>query len=96
MYSVCLASALRLIFLVSRPGHPSIGLAYWMALEVHLSIVIACIPTLHPLAVRLWPRYFGPSDENKTDNRGELSRLSTRIAFGIRPLRLPESPDDSS
>jgi len=95
-FFVCLASALRLAFLVSRTGPPSIGLAYWMALEVHLSIIIACIPTLHPLAVRLWPRHFGRSDDNKTDDGGELSRLSTRISFGMRPLRLPESPDDSS
>jgi hypothetical protein len=58
--SVCLISILRLVSLsrldgVDMPYKFSI-VGYWGGVEVNLAVICACLTTLRPLIVRLFPR----------------------------------------
>jgi hypothetical protein len=93
--SVCFASGIRLAFIAGSGStpKPGIALAYWLTAEINTSIVIACIPTLRPLAVRLCPRLLMAAGDDKTDNAGEPSR-SPIDSMGMGWIRrLPEGHD---
>ena len=54
-------SVLRFVFYkdaLEEDGNPLQGLyiVHWYTTEINLSIIIACVPTLKPLATRLYPK----------------------------------------
>ncbi|KAK0642033.1 hypothetical protein B0T16DRAFT_335240 [Cercophora newfieldiana] len=63
---VCLVSMIRLISLTrldySDVTYTVSTIAYWGAVEVNLAIICACLTTLKPLLVHLFPRALGTTD----------------------------------
>jgi hypothetical protein len=54
-------SVLRFVFYkdaLDENGNPLQGLyiVHWYTTEINLSIIIACVPTLKPLAAKLYPK----------------------------------------
>jgi hypothetical protein len=60
MYRVCVVSVLRVIF-IRRDIYErdfttaAIRVVFWSILEINLPVIIACVPTLRPLAAKLYP-----------------------------------------
>ncbi|KAK4033532.1 hypothetical protein C8A01DRAFT_40011 [Parachaetomium inaequale] len=82
-FSVCAVSALRAAFLrgdmlQTDYSQAAVRIVYWSITEINLSIVIACIPTLVPLAARLYPGLV-------------MARRAKGSADG-RPLTIPSAP----
>ncbi|KAH6844739.1 hypothetical protein B0I37DRAFT_167541 [Chaetomium sp. MPI-CAGE-AT-0009] len=69
-FLVCVASAIRIAFVITRAtGDPSsgLGIPYWMAIEINVPIVVACIPTLRLLVIKICPRLLETAERaNKT------------------------------
>jgi len=79
--SVCLVSLIRIVSIVRLDfldiTYTFSTISYWGAAEVNLAIICACLTTLKPLLVRLFPRLLG-------------STITTRYgtgASGMRPTR---------
>ncbi|EAQ92047.1 hypothetical protein CHGG_00282 [Chaetomium globosum CBS 148.51] len=76
-FLVCAASAVRIYLVLGGVGIPSEenSLPYWVATEINVAIVIACIPTLRLLVVRIWPRLLETAAEDaKTSGNGRTSQ----------------------
>lgn len=68
--SVCVVSFLRLnsLYLGSKTTDPTwdfVGVAIWTSIELNTAVICACLPTLKPLASRLFPRLL-PSSRSHT------------------------------
>ncbi|KXX73264.1 hypothetical protein MMYC01_209387 [Madurella mycetomatis] len=74
-FSVCLISVARIYFVydslnTNDPTLSGLHIITWSMLEINLSIIIACIPTLKPLAAKLWPRLFTTPHSSETNLNG--------------------------
>ncbi|KAK3291051.1 uncharacterized protein B0H64DRAFT_51130 [Chaetomium fimeti] len=71
-FFVCVASAIRIVFVMTSAGDPNSGpgIPYWVATEINVAIVVACIPTLRLLVVKICPRMLETTEPaSKTSNR---------------------------
>ncbi|KAK4150892.1 hypothetical protein C8A00DRAFT_36468 [Chaetomidium leptoderma] len=71
-FCVCIVSVLRAYFVsLARTdlanASTELDVIYWCILEMNLPIMIACIPTLSPLAAKLYPRLRWTPRERETD-----------------------------
>ena len=70
MNSVCLVSLIRIVT-ITRMDFEDVTwkfavLAYWGAVEVNLAIICACLTTLKPLVVRIWPTLLASTTRHET------------------------------
>lgn len=69
-------------------------LTYWTALEVHAAIAVACVMTLKPLIVRLFPGFLDPRVNNSSGSEAGLPGQPTAasseppLTVGRRPCRM--------
>ena len=70
LHSVCLVSLIRIVT-ITRMDFEDVTwkfavLAYWGAVEVNLAIICACLMTLKPLVVRVWPTLLASTARHET------------------------------
>lgn len=74
--------------------YSSAQLNYWLFIEVHTAIVIACLMTLKPLLARLAPNLLsGPSDS--PSDGSDMTPDGPPLTIGSRPLRNGQVRPDS-
>ncbi|KAH6649407.1 hypothetical protein F5144DRAFT_588129 [Chaetomium tenue] len=73
---VCAASGVRIYLVMGGIGIPTgeASLPYWVATEINLAIVVACIPTLRLLVVKIWPRLLETTGDAKTSRDSPISQ----------------------
>ncbi|KAM7186409.1 hypothetical protein V8F20_011410, partial [Naviculisporaceae sp. PSN 640] len=69
-------------------------LNYWLFIEVHTGIVIACLMTLKPLIGRLCPNLLSGASNPSTDSTG-IAPENPPLTIGSRPLRNGQIQRDS-
>jgi hypothetical protein len=84
--SVCFASIFRFYWLhqivLSRDvAYTSLYIAYWATAEINVSIIIASIPTLHPLVVRFCPRLLAPDPISNDVNDSTATATTNKSSF---------------
>jgi hypothetical protein len=84
--SVCFASIFRFYWLhqavLSRDvAFTSLFISYWATAEINVSIIIACIPTLHPLVVKFCPRLLAPNSVNNESDVDDLTATTNKSSF---------------
>ncbi|KAK4150893.1 hypothetical protein C8A00DRAFT_45787 [Chaetomidium leptoderma] len=72
---VCVASIVRFRFLdyqliLRDPTWGGVDIICWSTVEINVSIIIACIPTLRPLVAKLYPRLLDSPPSSETGSGG--------------------------
>ncbi|OTA77934.1 hypothetical protein M434DRAFT_251197 [Hypoxylon sp. CO27-5] len=80
---VCVASIMRLVYIyqlgpTDDPSVSGIRLGLWSGVESNLAITCACLPTLRPVLVRLFPKLLNATaDSTQSWHRSALGRCRT-------------------
>lgn len=69
-------------------------LNYWLFIEIHTGIVIACLMTLKPLLGRLCPNLLSGDSRSSTESTG-VTPDGPPLTIGSRPLRNGQIQRDS-
>jgi hypothetical protein len=66
----------------------NVGISYWTCIEVNAAIACACMVTLKPLAMRMFPRLLGAGmDESPRDSAVPIAHDGRPLTIGSRPSR---------
>ncbi|KAK3399964.1 hypothetical protein B0T20DRAFT_173577 [Sordaria brevicollis] len=100
-FIVCIISLIRVIFLYDSDDlkaadmtYSTSKVTYWTALEVHGAIAVACVMTLKPLIVRLFPGFLDPRANNSSGGEAGSPDQATAasseppLTVGRRPCRM--------
>lgn len=70
MRRVCVASGIRIHYVINGVGDPDsdIGIPYWVTTEINLAIIVACIPTLRLLVVKIYPHLLDTTQGDREAN----------------------------
>ncbi len=97
--SICLISIIRLKYLVDLINYPPLDyfynmapIGYWTMVETNGAIVCACLMTLKPFVVRVFPRVFGSSGSPWTVRSGSDKWVSPPTIGSKDPLSASKLP----
>ncbi|KAH7067024.1 hypothetical protein BKA63DRAFT_425415 [Paraphoma chrysanthemicola] len=108
---ICIVSILRLhsLYLASitkDPTYENVGVANWSCIELNTAILCACLPTLRPLIVRLFPsllpsghgraNYYQPSSGNTAFRSGNKSYVASNMDRTIKRTIVVDSASETA
>ncbi|KAK4171052.1 hypothetical protein QBC36DRAFT_340707 [Triangularia setosa] len=100
-FFICIVSVVRLIVVIQLKSSTDLDYTYnnamsnhWTALEIHVSIIVACAMTLKPFITHLFPNLLEPQSGENTAERsgGAGSSGGLQLTIGSKPLRNQPMP----